>query len=440
MRNRLAALQCVCALALVLCLGGCGTARNKMTPTPEPNDTVVYEKGADFVGVIQGIDTDNKKITFYNTLMDEEEEYPYTGAMAVYSKNGRDMSVQEVNPGEVYEVTNTDDGSKIKEMRASAEIIEEENATVSVNADEGRLRIGDVNYAYSEHLVAISEGKKIDPMEITESDRVTFRGVRGQAYSLVVTRGHGYIQLTKYKDFVGGRMTVQGEAILPVSEGMLLTMTEGEQTLLLENGDLTASATVVVKRGQVTKLNVSRYQSQMPDTSRVTFEIQPEGAELYVNGNLTDYSKPVSLKYGNHSIKVVLEGYQDYSGIARIKDSSVTVKIDLAAESAEVTTKEDSQSSSVTEDSATKDNDKKGTKTEYDKDHSITVRAPEGAAVYVDGTYKGMIPCSFTKILGSVTLTLTKEGYATKSYSVELPDDSQDISWSFPEMTKESSN
>jgi hypothetical protein len=41
-------------------------------------------------------------------------------------------------------------------------------------------------------------------------------------------------------------------------------------------------------------------------------------------------------------------------------------------------------------------------------------------------------------MLGSVTLTLTKEGCTTKSYSVELPDDSKDISWSFPDLTAES--
>jgi hypothetical protein len=82
--------------------------------------------------------------------------------------------------------------------------------------------------------------------------------------------------------------------------------------------------------------------------------------------------------------------------------------------------------------------DDSSSSTEYDTEHTITVSAPEGAAIYVDGTYKGVIPCSFTKMLGSVTLTLTKEGCTTKSYSVELPDDSKDISWSFPDLTAES--
>lgn len=440
MKNICMAAQWICVLAAVLCLSACGAAHKKPSPTEEPNSSVTYIKGADFVGVVKAVDAGNKKISFYNTSLEEEEEYTYSGATAVYSKNGRDMSMAEVNPGEVYDVANTSDGSKITEMRASSDIVEEENATVSVDAEEGRLTVGDVNYAYTERLVVLSEGNAIDPMEITANDRVTFRGVRGHAYSLVVTKGHGYIQPKKYKDFVGGKLTVQGEAILPVSEGMLLTVPEGEQQLSLENGDLTASAKVIVKRGQVTKLDVSRYQSQMPDTSRVTFKISPEGAELYINGTLTDYSKPVSMKYGSHSVKVVLEGYNDYSGVVRVKDSSAIVKIDLAEETAEVETEDKNSSSSVDRNDSNNNNPSNNNAsektTEYDKNHKITVSAPEGAAIYVDGTYKGVIPCSFTKMLGKVTLTLTKEGCTTKSYSVELPDDSQDISWSFPELTK----
>ena len=424
-------------LVLVVALGltGCQEKKKKkVVVTEEPNSNITYIKGPDFVGVIKNIDAKNQRIVFYNTLMEVDEEYSYSGATSIYSKNDRDMTMAELSVGEVFDVTNSQDGTKVTEMKESSDIIVEEDVTIAVNADEGRLSIDDVNYAYSEHLIAISDGKAIDPMEITDSDRVTFRGIKGQAYSVVVTRGHGYIEPTNYKDFVGGKLTVEGEAILPVSSGMLLTVPEGSQIVSLINGDLTAKATVEVKRGQVTKLNVAKYQSQMPDTSRVTFDISPEGAELYINGNLTDYSKPVSMKYGNHSVKVVLEGYQDYSGVVKVKDSSAKVRINLAEETAEVASDEGSNSSSVETDNSS-DSSKQ---TKYDSDRTITVSAPEGAAVYIDGTFKGTVPCSFTKVLGSVTLTLTKEGYTTKSYSVEIPDDSQDISWSFPDLSKSS--
>ena len=48
------------------------------------------------------------------------------------------------------------------------------------------------------------------------------------------------------------------------------------------------------------------------------------------------------------------------------------------------------------------------------------------------------MPCSFTKVIGNVTLSLTKDGYETKTYAVEISDDSKDISWSFPDLTKNS--
>ncbi|MFR1028589.1 MAG: PEGA domain-containing protein [Clostridium sp.] len=72
----------------------------------------------------------------------------------------------------------------------------------------------------------------------------------------------------------------------------------------------------------------------------------------------------------------------------------------------------------------------------YDNDHGYG--APVGAAVYVNGTYKGEVPCSFTKVIGNVTLSLTKDCYETKTYAVEISDDSKDISWSFPDLTKNS--
>ena len=52
----------------------------------------------------------------------------------------------------------------------------------------------------------------------------------------------------------------------------------------------------------------------------------------------------------------------------------------------------------------------------------------------MDGTYKGVAPCSFAKVIGSVTVTLTKKGSETKSYNIEISDDNLDVNWSFPDL------
>lgn len=418
---------------LILGVTGCHSGTGKPQGTEKPNEGVTYEKGVDFVGVIKAVDTDLETIEFYDATFDRIESYSYSGGTEILTKNETQMTASELEAGDVYDVYTSEDGRKIVKLQQTSGLTKYVDAVVQVDAEQKRLTIQGNHYAYTEHLLVFSEGKLIQPMEITPEDKVTFRGTTGQAYSLIVTRGHGYIQPKNYNDFLGGTVTVQGEVILPVSENMLLSVPEGTQLLAMNNGDLTSEASVEVKRGQVTEVNMAQFQTQVPNTARVHFKINPAGAEVYVNGALQDPSKPISLKYGNHSIKVVLEGYNDYIGVVHIQDPNPTIKIDLAEESAEV--EEENSSSSVSEEDNSSSSPKTST-TSYDKEHKITVSAPSGAAVYVDGTYKGVVPCDFTKMLGNVTLTLTKEGYETKSYSVQISDDSQNVTWSFPDLTK----
>lgn len=438
MKNSKWITMAVCLIVTILCLAGCSSGKQKTAATEQPNNSVTYEKGVDFVGVIKAVDVKNSRITFYNTSFDGEENYSYSGATTVCTKHDRAMSMGEVSVGEVYDVYTSQDGRRIAKMKGASNIVEVEHARVTVDSGQKRLTVQGVTYAYSDQIVVCSDGQMLEPMELTSNDEVTFRGVKGQAYSLIVTKGHGYIRPSRYNDFVGGTLTVQGEAILPVSKGMLLTVPEGSQTLTMTNGDLASVATVEVRRNQVTDLDMSKFQTQIPDTARVKFKIEPKGAELYVNGSLTDYSKPVSLKYGKHSVKVVLEGYNEYNGIIHVKDPGPTIGINLAEESAEVESEDNEESNSSVSDNNSSSGNTNTSSVDFDTDHKITVSAPSGAAVYINGTYKGKIPCSFTKMLGSITLTLTKDGYTTKSYSIEIPDDSQDISWSFPALQAKS--
>lgn len=419
-------------LLLIVGVTGCNSGRKRPQETEKPNEGVTYEKGVDFVGVVRAVDADFTSIEFYNVSFNKIESYPYSGATEIMTKNEKQLAVSEVTQGEVFNVYTSEDGRKIVKMQEMSGVSLIEDTTVQIDSGKKCMTVQGNNYAYTDCLPVFSEGKLIQPMEITAEDKITFRGAEGHVYSVIVTRGHGYIQPKKYADFLGGTVMIQGEMILPVSQNMLLTVPEGQQLLTMKNGDLSSEAAVEVKRGQVTEVNMAQFQNQVPDTARVRFKINPEGAELYVNGALMDPAKWISLKYGNHTIKVELEGYNSYAGVIHVQDPTLTIKIDLAEEKAEV--EEESSSSSVSEENNTSSTN--STAANYDKEHKITVSAPKGAAVYVDGTYKGVAPCSFTKMIGNATITLTQDGYETKSYSIQLSDDSQDVTWSFPDLTK----
>ena len=63
------------------------------------------------------------------------------------------------------------------------------------------------------------------------------------------------------------------------------------------------------------------------------------------------------------------------------------------------------------------------------------VESPEGAEVFVDGIYVGIAPISFIKPeKGSHVITLSRNGYVTKSYTVSVADDDRDVTLSFSEL------
>ena len=51
----------------------------------------------------------------------------------------------------------------------------------------------------------------------------------------------------------------------------------------------------------------------------------------------------------------------------------------------------------------------------------------------------GVAPVTYSKTGGSHTITLRKSGYITRSYNIEVPDDNQDVTYSFPALEKEDS-
>mgnify|MGYP002855798708 CR=1 FL=1 len=66
------------------------------------------------------------------------------------------------------------------------------------------------------------------------------------------------------------------------------------------------------------------------------------------------------------------------------------------------------------------------------------VESPEGAEVYIDGIYTGIVPVSFAKPdKGSHVITLSQNGHVTKSYTIAVSDDDRDVTLSFSELVSE---
>ncbi len=64
------------------------------------------------------------------------------------------------------------------------------------------------------------------------------------------------------------------------------------------------------------------------------------------------------------------------------------------------------------------------------------IDAPSGAELYLDGNYVGVVPASFDKKVGTIVITLKKEGCQTRSYTINLEEASTDSRYSFSDLLK----
>ena len=109
------------------------------------------------------------------------------------------------------------------------------------------------------------------------------RGTGYNVYSVVKSRGHGYIRLSHYKDFIGGMIEVGDSMILPVTKNMLITVGEGSYKVILSKNHSAAVKNVTVHNDKEVTLDLSDYETADSKVGVITFDIKPAGADLTIN-------------------------------------------------------------------------------------------------------------------------------------------------------------
>lgn len=424
--------QVITVLALLLSvtvfLGACTANKSSINRTitggAQPTET-----GNSITGVIVENDTENTRLSIRELDSDVVSNLHYDGSSKIIDQYGQEVTGEDLDVGLIVKAGYRPEDASLVSLEVPKDVWEySEEDDFIFRAEESMLCLAEKKYKYSEALTYVSsQGQPITLAEINMADVLTVRGVGYKVYSIVQTGGHGYIRLTGYQDFLGGILGVGNQSVLKVTENMLITAPEGEVTLTISKGANVASKTIEVFKNQEIEADFSDYVPLVKNVGMITFAIEPHGADLTINGTAVDYSKPVALNYGEYKIAVSMTGYGSYTGVLDVEDAARTVSIDLIETTASVET-----ASPAPEDGTQDAEDKDATK--VDSEHTITISGPRGAEVYLDNVYKGMAPCKFTKVTGSQTLTLRKAGCVTKSYTINVEDNDENVSYDFAEL------
>lgn len=409
----------------LLLVSGCNASKQKDDKTDEETE-VQSEKDYDEVKnmVFLSMDAANGKVVLQDIESGIRYELAYNGGTYVYSSSGAAITMEQIETGEIVEASFLFAKSKLKKLQILKEAWRyDEVENLSLNRANFRMNIYDSNYKFNERLLIFSDGKEIGINELHEEDTLTIRGIGKDVCSITVTKGHGFVVLEGYDNFVDGWVEIGSKVISRVVSDMVLVAPEGEYVLTVEKNGFGGYKNITVVRDEEVRVDISDLKEAALQSGNIRFEIEPAGAKLYIAGQETDYSELVTLDYGNYKIKVTADGYDTYEGTLTVNDLVRTKQIKLSGGSEDGDSSDDN-SGDKTSDSDTTDTDS----------YKVTVNEPSGVEAYLDGAYVGKVPVSFKKVAGTHTLTFRKDGYTTKSYTIELDSEKKDVSMSFPEL------
>ena len=437
--------------------------------------------------VILQVDENRQKIIFEAIDTSEQYELSYDGKTLMFDEYGAAQVPAELRVGDIVDIVVSIHSGVLTEVNGTKGTFCVQDLTdYEINLNRGVFSTDGKNYRITDKTVVVENGVPGKFADIKKGDRLTIRGIDHDIYSIIENGGVGYVRIRGAESFQGGWIEL-GEKILPVENNMLVEVPEGSYEMMVSYHKYGGTKSVNVERGKEVSVDVSDLKGELLKYGKITFTFTPQGVSpiVRIDGEKVSTAIPVELEYGIHSLDIFADGYVTIRKYISVGSPMANLDVQLeevkeseaASEEAESTKEahEAKPDSTILPDKFTKDDEKeeeekkeeekkKEEKTETGNSNTgntqtgntntpvntpedptsvssttnqLYIDSPEGVEVYFDGSYKGIAPCHFVKSAGTHVVTLMKNGYVTKNYTITLSATTDNESYSFNELKKE---
>ncbi|MBR5420067.1 MAG: PEGA domain-containing protein [Lachnospiraceae bacterium] len=424
------------------------------------------------------------KLRFYNLEVGKFYTLEYDGATVLEDKYAQALSLAQVELGTLVDISFMRERKRLNSLQLSGEAFRFTGVKdLLISESLPAVFLMGENYTIAQKALVLTPEGPGELEDINAVDELAVVGVGHTIYGLTVERGHGYLRLENAEHFAGGFIQIGEKLVYQISEGALLAVPEGVFEITVSNKGSVGTEVITVARGEEVAVDASKWVSA-PQYGGILFITQPAELSIFIDGEAVDISKEVTLPYGIHQMVAKAAGYESLSRYIRVSSTLAKLSVTLTPLSASEnsasgngaatnTPTPTASQNSPSGNSASQDSASRNTASENagetptptvtptaaetpsatptptpettptatptptagaDEGYKVEILSPEGVEVYKDGTYLGISPLSFKKTPGTATITLRKEGYHTRSYTILMEDDGADSSYSFPEL------
>lgn len=287
------------------------------------------KKNSDIL-IVSDINSANETIRVYNYSTGVQYQYYYGLTTGFFDKYGNHMSVSDIHQGDVVDISGADSDGKAKRIQKSDKVWTNDTVTnFSVDKDKSVLEIGSSSYRLGERTMIFSGSDVIDTDSITAQDKLAVVGIDKDIVSISVTTGHGTLQLSNTSLFEGSFLQLGDRIFAEITKDMSLDVPEGSYTLAVANNGWGGSTDIEIKRGETIKVNLNDLKGEGPKKSSILFEVDVQGSKIYVDGKEIDYTSPVEITYGKHTLKVTADGYDTWTRTLYVNSKEATIQITI---------------------------------------------------------------------------------------------------------------
>lgn len=353
---------------------------------------------------VSGVDTTLSTMTFLNIDTGRYEQYSYTDGTIFKDRHGSLISAASMVSGKVVTLTLRDKDLILEKVEQSADAWEMDDiGKFSYNEEDKIFTIGDTKYSYNEELQVFSGDAAIELSAVTGQDTLRIQGIDRKVLSVSVTTGHGVIQLVNTQALEGGWLSLNHKNYYKITENMQLEVPEGTYELTVAGNGYGGSTEVAVTRNEQTSVDVDSIKGEDPKYCTLTFAVDVAGALMYIDGSQVDYTQPLQLQYGIHSIQITADGYDTWSKRLYVNSPEAQIEIALS---------DDDTGSTETESTETAGNEENTT---VEHKHSDSTSDSNSTTGTTGSTGSSSDSDAYRKALSEIIDTLTSNNNSSTS-------------------------
>lgn len=331
-------------LLFAVWLGGCAEGDDRSDQSSyfhgslKPSESVVTESGVqeapdladgDLYLIVQ-IDQIEESMRLYRYANGMEYRYYYGTRTRFHDKYGGRTTVMNFEEGSVISIGSVDSEGILREAQVSDTVWTYDNITrFSIEEERRVLEIAGSRYMYDDSTYVFSGDRVVAMADVAQGDTIRVVGRDKRILSVSVTTGQGTLALDNTELFEGSFLQLGSKIFAEITPDMQMPVEEGTYRLVVANKGWGGSRDVTINRGETTTVDLDELKGEGPKVGMIRFLIDVEDAVLIIDGREMDYSGPLPITYGEHSLGVVASGYDVWKRNLYVNSKEATIVIEL---------------------------------------------------------------------------------------------------------------